>query len=1059
MTPERPASLLDRRLSVITGGTSALPLIVLTTLFAFDQFDTAAFGVLAPTIERAFGLSDKQYGLLVLVNLSFVLLLAIPVGFLGDRLPRTKLVVAGGILAGVFSFFTGVVGTVALLVVMRIGNGVGQLINDPIHNSLLADYHDAAHRPRVYAWHANGQYIGAIVGPLVVGLTAYLAGWRAAFMVLIVPCLVVGLYALRLREPRRGGTDDPDAAAEAEAEAPVAFKEGARTLWSVRTLKRQYIAYFVLGAGLLPLAFLLPLFLKRVFGLTDVQRGVVLGFNAAFTFAGVLYSGRRTVGWFVKGMGVPIRRAGMVLAGIGVGLFAVALAPWLWLVLPLGFATSFVAGMYYPPFFATQALVSPARVRSLSFGLGAVALVLGVWGLWLLPLGSVSDDHGIRWGIGVITPFFIVSGAILASASRYVDRDAAAALRTLAATVRLRHQRLEARERSLLLCAGVDVAYDSVQVLFGVDLEIAEGEIVALLGTNGAGKSTLLKGISGLVDPAGGAILFDGRDITHADARTRAELGIVQMPGGKSIFPTLTVNECLRLAGWLYKRDSAYVAAATARAKSYFPILVERGEALAGNLSGGEQQMLGLAMALIAKPRLLMIDELSLGLAPTIVGQLVEIVRAIHADGTTIILVEQSVNVALLLAQRAVFMEKGEVRFSGPTSELLGRDDVLRSVFLEGAASVTAGQASVTAGRVSASLPAVVRRDPPRSDAPVRLELRDVVVSFGGVRAVDEASLSAREGEIVGLIGPNGAGKTTIFDVISGFVTPAAGHVFLDGVDVTSASPHRRATIGLGRSFQDARIFPSLTVAENIAVGLERHLDIRDPIAAALALPAVNESEDEVAWRVHELIELLGLGAFRNKFVGELSTGSRRIVDLAMSIAHRPRVLILDEPSSGIAQRETEALGPLLERIQREVGCTMLVIEHDMPLVTSVADRMIALELGAVIAEGRPSEVVRNPRVVASYLGTEEGVIARSGALAGADGGALEGGEPTRELELIGALSVATGTATDTPAKRRSTKAAPEGARRNGSAPKKGSGPSARSGTGNASRRRTPRDS
>ena len=968
------------RLAELTGGVSALPLIVLTTLFAFDQFDTAAFGVLAPTIEKAFGLSDRQYGLLVLVNLSFVLLLAIPIGYLGDRIPRTKLVVAGGILAGVFSFFTGIVGTVALLVVVRIGNGVGQLINDPIHNSLLADYHAPADRPRVYGWHANGQHIGAIVGPVVVGLTAYLAGWRVAFMVLIVPCVVVGLYALRLREPRRGGTDDPDAAAEAEAEAPVAFKEGSRTLWSVRTLKRQYIAYFFLGAGLLPLAFLLPLYLKRVFGLSDVQRGVVLGFNAAFTFAGVLYSGRRTMGWFGRGLGVPIRRAGAVLAGVGIGLLAVALSPWLWLVLPLGFATSFVAGMYTPPFFATQALVSPARVRTLSFGLGAVALVMGVWILWLIPLGAVSDDHGIRWGLGVITPFFVISGAILASASRYVERDSAAALRTLAATVRLRHQRLDAQERSLLLCAGVDVAYDSVQVLFGVDLEVAEGEIVALLGTNGAGKSTLLKGISGLVDPAGGAILFDGRDITHADARTRAQLGIVQMPGGKSVFPTLTVNECLRLAGWLYKKDPAHVAAATARAREYFPVLVARGDALAGNLSGGEQQMLGLAMALIAKPRLLMIDELSLGLAPSIVGQLVDIVRAIHAEGTTIVLVEQSVNVALLLAQRAVFMEKGEVRFSGPTSELLGRDDVLRSVFLEGAASVTSGNGNGKSDGHDA-LPAMVKREPPAPDTPVRLELRDVVVSFGGVRAVDEASLTAREGEIVGLIGPNGAGKTTIYDVISGFVTPASGRVILDGVDVTAFAPHRRGALGLGRSFQDARIFPSLTVAENIAVGLERHLDVRDPVAAALALPAVNESEEEVAWRVHELIELLGLGAFRNKFVGELSTGSRRIVDLAMSIAHRPRVLILDEPSSGIAQRETEALGPLLQRIQHEVGCTMLVIEHDMPLVTGVADTMIALELGRVIAQGRPQDVVRDPRVVASYLGTEEGVIARSGAL------------------------------------------------------------------------------
>src|SRR5207248_6354369 len=185
-----------------------------------------------------------------------------------------------------------------------------------------------------------------------------------------------------------------------------------------------------------------------------------------------------------------------------------------------------------------------------------------------------------------------------------------------------------------------------------------------------------------------------------------------------------------------------------------------------------------------------------------------------------------------------------------------------------------------------------------------------------------------------------------------------------------------------GRSFQDARLFPSLTVAENIAVSLERHLEVRDPLASMLGMPEVAAAEEDVAWRVHDLIEVMGLGAFRNKFVGELSTGSRRIVDLAMAIAHHPKVLLLDEPSSGIAQRETEALGPLLLRIQREVGCALLIIEHDMPLITGIADTILAFELGQVIASGTPAEVVNDPAVVASYLGTDEAVIGRSGSLA-----------------------------------------------------------------------------
>jgi branched-chain amino acid transport system ATP-binding protein len=237
-----------------------------------------------------------------------------------------------------------------------------------------------------------------------------------------------------------------------------------------------------------------------------------------------------------------------------------------------------------------------------------------------------------------------------------------------------------------------------------------------------------------------------------------------------------------------------------------------------------------------------------------------------------------------------------------------------------------------------------------------------------------------RPGEILGLIGPNGAGKTTLFDVMSGFVAPVTGSVLLNGRDVTRAAPDARARQGLGRSFQDARIFGSLTVAENIAHAFERHLPVRDHLAAALCLPAVRAAEDEVAWSVSDLIELMGLQAYASMFVSELSTGSRRVVDLAMSLAHDPSVLILDEPSSGIAQRETEALGPLMDKIRRETGCALLVIEHDMPLIASVSDRLMALELGRVIAEGEPQQVLSDPRVVASYLGTDEAAIARSSA-------------------------------------------------------------------------------
>jgi ABC-type branched-subunit amino acid transport system ATPase component len=532
----------------------------------------------------------------------------------------------------------------------------------------------------------------------------------------------------------------------------------------------------------------------------------------------------------------------------------------------------------------------------------------------------------------------------------------------------------------LLSCRGVDVAYDKVQVLFGVDLDVEQGEIVALLGTNGAGKSTLLKAVSGLVQPAAGTILFDGVDITRADAVATATQGIVQVPGGKAVFPTLTVGEHFKVGAWLFAdEDPAEVKARTEQVLDMFPRIRERWDQLAGNLSGGEQQQLALGMAFVARPRMLIIDELSLGLAPTIVAQLLEIVRKIHATGCTIILVEQSINVALTIATKAYFMEKGEVRFSGPTQELLERDDILRSVFLHGASKGMGDQADAAEAKTSA---ARLREREPQRTGPSKpvLEISGLTKRFGGINAVTDVAFTLHEDEILGLIGPNGAGKTTIFDMISGHLPQDGGTVRLQGQDVSTWGADRRAAIGLGRSFQDARIFPSLTVAENIAMGLERHIDVRDHVSSLLSTPAMRESEEDVAFTVEDLVELLGLGAFRDKFVSELSTGSRRIVDLAMAIAHDPKVLLLDEPSSGIAQRETEALGPLLLDIRRATGCAMLVIEHDMPLITSLSDQIVALELGRVVLQDTPDAVLADPRVVSSYLGGDVSTIKRSGA-------------------------------------------------------------------------------
>jgi ABC-type branched-subunit amino acid transport system permease subunit/ABC-type branched-subunit amino acid transport system ATPase component len=285
-----------------------------------------------------------------------------------------------------------------------------------------------------------------------------------------------------------------------------------------------------------------------------------------------------------------------------------------------------------------------------------------------------------------------------------------------------------------------------------------------------------------------------------------------------------------------------------------------------------------------------------------------------------------------------------------------------------------------------AALPAISKldlADGPRDEVvPGTLAAFDVAVRFGGLAAVDGVTLRAGSGQIVGLVGPNGAGKTTLFDVLSGHRTPDVGHVVLDGVDISGLRPERRARLGLGRTFQQARLFDGLRVADVFKVALEC-VEPSEVVPSTLGLPPSRRAERAKDLWADEVVGLLNLGAYRNKFVSELSTGVRRIVELGCMIALGARVLLLDEPTAGIAQREVEAFRPLLEDIRRHLGATVVLIEHDLPLIMGLADHLYVMAGGKVIAEGDPRALRDDPRVVAAYLGTDERVIQRSGALAG----------------------------------------------------------------------------
>lgn len=952
----------------VCGGESAFPLVVLFGLNAVDELDRTAFGVLLPNIRDSFNLDNaKVLGLVALVSLA-ALALQVPIAQYADRSKRVRLAIIGAVAWGFFSGMTGLAVGVVLFTIARSGSAVGKAVIDPTHNSLLADYYPISSRTKVYSTHRAANAIGAFVGPVVAGLLAYAFDWRVPFIVFVVPTLIFVVMALRLPEPIRGKWERQamgmsDAVADTEEPVP-SFAESWRTVHKVESLKRLWWSLPFLATALIGFVSLASLMYEQEFGLDERGRGIAAGVAEPFQLVGLIIGASyvtRRFGTDLK----AINRFGARIAGFTSLLaIAFALAPNIVLAVIVNCAISAALAVVGPSILVSLSLAIPSRARATGF---SVASLWVIPGLLILPLiGWIADHLGIRVGMLVLVPLFLIGSFILGSVGDVIEDD----VRQVWSASAARSQALVARREGradLLLVRNLEVAYDHRQVLFDINIDVKEGEIVALLGTNGAGKSTLLKAIGGVVEADRGAVILDGRDITHAPPEEIAYLGISQMPGGHGVFGALTVAENLTLAGWTRWRDAASVTASTDDVMQMFPILRERKNESAANLSGGQQQMLALAMALIARPRVLLIDELSLGLAPVIVGELLPVVRRLAAEGTAVILVEQSVNVALTVAERAYFMERGRIRFSGPTSELLERPDLLRSVFLSPA---SVGEATEAGAVESAGEPTTV------------LRVSDVACSFGGVRAVDGVSFEVASREIVGLIGPNGAGKTTLLDIISGFTPLLTGRLELAGQDVSAMPAASRAAIGLGRSFQDARLFPDMTVTETLAVSLERWYKNRSALAAALRLPVVFDDEERSAARVDELIDLMNLGNFRSSFVRELSTGTRRVLDLACLVAHAPKLILLDEPSSGLAQREVETLAPLLLRLRDDMHAAVIVIEHDMPFISSVSDRLIALDQGRVIATGAPDDVLLDPLVVQSYLGTNRDAFARSGSTA-----------------------------------------------------------------------------
>jgi ABC-type branched-subunit amino acid transport system ATPase component/MFS family permease len=676
-----PSSLRE----VIKGSKAGWYPIAIITAFNFvDELDRAAMAVFAPDIRRAFDLSNAELGGIVGLQVTLVILLGIPIGYLGTKANRARLLRISAAVWGVFSAATGLARGVGLFIVARLGSGIGKASVEPVGRSLLSDQYPPSAWNRIFALHSAANPAGNIVGPLLAGLIGVLVAgdgaWRWAFPLLAIPTIVALIVAQKLTDPDESRATKPEGPT---TDLPIG--QAVSRMMRVPTFYRQLVGIGVFGFALIGVITFSSVLYDEEFGIGEGGRGAIIAFLATASLAGNLVGAR--IG--EKVFNDSPRRAVLLVSGsIAVFSTIVAIAvymPTIWLCVAVQWVGLAIIGAGGTPLVPVIAAISPPKLRPLAFAmLGLfVALFGGIIGGALI--GAFADAWGIRAGLALLAPFGVVGALLMARAASTIDGDIATIAREAADEEAEHVRRSRGGTDQALRVRGLDFSYGKLQVLFDVDIDVAEGDTVALLGTNGAGKSTVLRAVTGLDLPDRGSVRYFGEDITWADAESRVKRGLVQVPGGRGTFPSLTVLENLRTGAYTFRRDKPRVEKAIEEVFGYFPVLEQRKNQAAGTMSGGEQQMLALGRAFVASPRLLMIDELSLGLAPVIVEQLLGIVRAFSAQGTTLVLVEQSVNLALTLCETAYFMERGEVRFSGQSQDLLERGDLLRSVFLEGA--------------------------------------------------------------------------------------------------------------------------------------------------------------------------------------------------------------------------------------------------------------------------------------------------------------------------------------------------------------------------------------
>ena len=687
-------------------GVAMYPLFALGVLSIVDSFQAYAFSVLTPEISRALGVGKGAIAGVIALKTLAVSLAPLPVAALAQRRARRALLsIISAFLWSAVAISTGFVTLIWGLLLVLVLDGFTTGSVEVLHRPLLMDSYPPQGRVRVLSAYQGFNAFGNVLAPLLVALLSTQLGftWRGVFVVLGLISMVGAVLSLRLRDPgfgrwdtdqiraavhERRAEDDEDEARFGTVhpdKVALGFFEIVRRLMLIPTVRRLLIGQAVLGILLIPFQTFLFFFLDERWGLGPGPRGLFFAFLAAINIVALVAFGRRGESLFRRDPGRVLDLSAVLLAAAVVLICIAGLVPNLVAVWLLFGAASGLLAVLTPAFAVTVLSIIPANMRPhaaalLGIFLGGVGGLIGA-----LFLSGIDRRFGIGGSMVSLLVPGLIGAAILRSAKGLVQPDLDRMIDEVLEDEEIRAINASGGRLPMLACRGIDFSYGQLQVLFDCNLTVDDGEMVALLGTNGAGKSTLLKVISGIGLPTAGSVRFRGTDITFLDAERRLRLGITQIPGGRAVFGPMTVIDNLRAFGTTVRRDRAALDASIDRCFDAFPRLAERRNQLASTLSGGEQQMLGLSKALILKPRLLLIDELSLGLAPVIVGQLLDMVRQINADGTAVVLVEQSVNIALGLADHAYFMEKGEVRFDGRSTDLLARDDLLRAVFLEGA--------------------------------------------------------------------------------------------------------------------------------------------------------------------------------------------------------------------------------------------------------------------------------------------------------------------------------------------------------------------------------------